>query len=168
VNRKILQVALWFCAIAVLAAIFLLSSQPGDVSTDLSNEFMGLVFSRVWPAYNSLRDAEKLVLWSQWSKIVRKWGHFCVFALLGFFLYAATRVSKLKKPAPFTAGTSFLYAASDELHQLFVPGRTGQFNDVLIDFSGSVFGIAICAAIFRAYYFVKNFANKIGSGRERK
>ena len=162
-NRKILQVALWICVLAVLGAIFLLSAQPGDVSTDLSNEFIGMVFSRIWPVYSTLRDSEKIALWAQWSRIVRKWGHFCIFATLGFFLYAATRVSKFKKiskPAPFTACASLVYAASDELHQRFVPGRSSQFTDVLIDFSGAVFGAAICAAIFRAHRLIKNFKKK--------
>ena len=36
---------------------------------------------------------------------------------------------------------SVLYACSDEFHQLFVPGRSGQFIDVCIDSSGALFGI---------------------------
>ena len=36
-----------------------------------------------------------------------------------------------------------LYASTDELHQLFVPGRSGQVNDVLIDGCGAVIGALI-------------------------
>ena len=32
----------------------------------------------------------------------------------------------------------FLYACTDEFHQLFVPGRSGNFRDVIIDTSGGV------------------------------
>ena len=35
------------------------------------------------------------------------------------------------------------YAISDEVHQLFVPGRAGQVRDVLIDSAGSLLGIII-------------------------
>ena len=33
-----------------------------------------------------------------------------------------------------------LYAISDEIHQIFVPGRSGQFSDVLLDSAGAVIG----------------------------
>ena len=35
---------------------------------------------------------------------------------------------------------SFLYAATDEFHQLFVPGRSGEFKDVMIDTVGAATG----------------------------
>ena len=37
----------------------------------------------------------------------------------------------------------FLYACSDEIHQLFVPGRSGMFTDVLIDTGGAVTGMLV-------------------------
>jgi VanZ family protein len=37
----------------------------------------------------------------------------------------------------------FLYAASDELHQVFVPGRTGQISDVVVDVAGAVAGLTL-------------------------
>ena len=39
-----------------------------------------------------------------------------------------------------------VYAASDEIHQLYVPGRAGQFRDVLIDSAGVLLGICIYRA----------------------
>ena len=39
-----------------------------------------------------------------------------------------------------------IYAISDEIHQLFVPGRAGQVRDVLIDSAGSLLGIIIVMA----------------------
>jgi VanZ family protein len=35
--------------------------------------------------------------------------------------------------ALYAMAITFLYACSDEFHQLFVPGRAGRFTDVLID-----------------------------------
>ena len=35
-----------------------------------------------------------------------------------------------------------LYAASDEIHQLFVPGRSGQLSDVILDSAGALEGVA--------------------------
>ena len=41
-----------------------------------------------------------------------------------------------------------IYAFSDEIHQLFVLGRSGEFRDVLIDFCGSILGYFIINRFF--------------------
>lgn len=41
----------------------------------------------------------------------------------------------------FSLLVTFLYACTDEFHQLFVPGRAGRFTDVLIDCTGA---LALC------------------------
>ena len=40
-----------------------------------------------------------------------------------------------------------LYAASDEIHQLFVPGRSGQLSDVILDSAGALAGVAAFTVI---------------------
>ena len=45
--------------------------------------------------------------------------------------------------------TVFIYACTDEFHQLFVPGRSGQFTDVLIDTAGGLIGL-VCILILTA------------------
>lgn len=40
-----------------------------------------------------------------------------------------------------------LYAASDEIHQLFVPGRSGQLSDVILDSAGALAGVAVFTVI---------------------
>ena len=41
------------------------------------------------------------------------------------------------------------YAASDELHQLFVPGRAGRLSDIGIDAAGALLGIALLLFVLR-------------------
>ena len=43
--------------------------------------------------------------------------------------------------------TAALYAATDEVHQLFVPGRSGQVSDVLLDSAGAIAGLALLGGI---------------------
>ena len=43
----------------------------------------------------------------------------------------------------------FLYACSDEIHQLFVPGRSGEARDVLIDTLGACLGVSFYYLVFR-------------------
>ena len=47
----------------------------------------------------------------------------------------------------------FIYACTDEYHQTFVKGRTGQFTDSLIDTAG---GFVSCLI----YYLINKFLNK--------
>ena len=74
-----------------------------------------------------------------WDTLLRKGAHVFEFAVLGALLARAT--GRLL-PA-FVLGV--LYAASDEVHQHFVPGRDGNPLDVAIDAAG----VAIGAALFR-------------------
>ena len=55
-----------------------------------------------------------------------------------------------------------LYAISDEIHQLFVPGRAGQVRDVLIDSSGSFLGIFLVMLFVRFLRKIRN-KNKINN-----
>jgi len=42
-----------------------------------------------------------------------------------------------------------LYAISDETHQIFVPGRSAQISDVLIDSVGAIVGILMYLVLAR-------------------
>ena len=55
---------------------------------------------------------------------------------------------------------SFLYACTDELHQIFVPGRSAQFRDVLIDTLGASFGIAITYLTIKFFAKIKTCSDK--------
>lgn len=53
----------------------------------------------------------------------------------------------LRKTALVAWGCAALYAATDEVHQLFVPGRAGLFTDVLIDATGAAIGLLLAGSI---------------------
>lgn len=56
-------------------------------------------------------------------------------------------LSTLRKAALVAWGAATLYAATDEFHQLFVPGRAGLFTDVLIDATGAAIGLLLAGSI---------------------
>jgi len=64
--------------------------------------------------------------------IFKKSAHFIEYTILFLLWYRALGVKNPFKAIVF----SLIYAFSDEIHQLFVPGRTGNLRDVGIDFSG--------------------------------
>jgi VanZ family protein len=70
-----------------------------------------------------------------WDLVLRKLAHTAEFALLGLLLARALR----RDGIALAAGVA--YAASDELHQHFVPGRVGSPLDVGIDAVGVALGV---------------------------
>ena len=77
--------------------------------------------------------------------IVRKTAHFCEFALLGCLtLWCGYLLNKniVKLLLP-VGGVCLAVAIIDEIIQIFSPGRSCQFSDVILDLSGS-----ICGAVF--------------------
>ena len=81
--------------------------------------------------------------------LIRKCCHLTEYAVLALLLWRALHLSKNKLPAwswPKVGGTLllvFLYAASDEFHQSFVPTRTALVSDVFIDTAGGAIGLLV-------------------------
>ena len=75
--------------------------------------------------------------------LLRKFAHFAEFFLLGIelSLLSILNFGRKVKPCVFAAAAALFVAAADEFIQLF-SGRHASIADVLLDFSGSVFGIA--------------------------
>jgi len=48
-----------------------------------------------------------------------------------------------------------VYAATDEFHQLFVPGRSGQVKDVLLDSCGAAVGVLILMLVAALIRFIR-------------
>lgn len=80
--------------------------------------------------------------------IVRKSAHFLEFAGLGFLFNISFYQSKKKKMLIVSLLASSLYALSDEIHQLFVEGRSCQISDWLLDSCGALFGTIAFLVLF--------------------
>jgi VanZ family protein len=72
-----------------------------------------------------------------WDLVFRKIAHFCEYAILGALLLRA-----LGREVPAIAAGA-AYAATDELHQHFVPGRHAAVRDVAIDAAGVLAGVLL-------------------------
>ena len=78
--------------------------------------------------------------------VVRKGAHMGVFAILSVLLLYALAAGRppARRWIPYAWGLAVVFAISDEVHQLFVPGRNGCVRDVLIDAAGAAIGLAVC------------------------
>ena len=91
--------------------------------------------------------------------LVRKGAHIFAYFVLGILMVNALRqvnLSKFKfnRPATLSIIVCALYAASDEFHQLFISGRSGEIRDIIIDSCAATVGVFIISI------FCKNIANK--------
>jgi len=111
----------WLPAIGWMSVIFALSSISG------------------------LRVSEEVAV----DRPIRTLAHLASYAFLaGLLLFA---MSGLERPRPRHLAAAFaiavLYGVSDELHQTFVPERSGRIEDVAIDAFGVTIGLAIAWVI---------------------
>lgn len=130
----------WISVILWMILIFNLSAQPAVQSGKLSKRITNInikAIKKVTP--NTKLNTKKF------DHIVRKNAHFFIYLGLGIFTIGALRRSGVRgyKCIAFALLICILYAISDEVHQIFVPGRGAQVKDVLIDSAGATVGILI-------------------------
>ena len=118
-------------------------SSENDVKS--SNRSDGFIIRTTEFVLNrKLTTFEKEIYVSRYVGIVRKSAHFTLYYILGltFILFLSEYDLNNKKLLLFTILFVFIYACSDECHQLFVSGRSGEVLDILIDtFGGTVSSI---------------------------
>lgn len=130
--------------------VFNFSNQTGEESSGLSRKVAELFFH----TEEALAIAEP---------IIRKLAHFAEYALGGFLMYLLVDTYPFSKKKKFiiTLLLGIWYAAIDEIHQLFVPARSGTIRDVCIDTLGFTSGILFTK-------FVLFLGNKIKTKKSKK
>ena len=115
----------WGPAILLMAIIFLASATP-------ASDFPGL---------GSL------------DLLVKKGGHMIGYALLAASYHRALNKRKVitKQHLALAICLTVLYAASDEWHQSYTPGRNASFLDIGIDIIGGLIGISAVQWMQRRY-----------------
>lgn len=141
--KKILVLDVVFLVLTVLwcCVIFSFSAEKGETSTDTSGRVCKIVASIFVKDFEDLPQVDQQEIVGNLQLFVRKTAHFTAYALLGFLASMDFRRKKFLKRLGFSTAFVCLYAISDEIHQLFVPDRSGRALDVLIDTTGGVCGI---------------------------
>ena len=141
INISWLQTSSWLLVLSWMILIFSLSAQPAEQSSQLSGGITDTVIETVEKVVPNLSINRDTL-----SHLIRKNAHFFAYLILGILvtnaLYYSTKM-QVKKQIILSFIICVLYAISDEVHQLFVPGRSGEVRDVVIDSSGAGVGIFI-------------------------
>lgn len=129
----------WLPVFVVMALIFYFSHQQGTASSKLSSSITTIVFDIcriLFPFW--MIDFHLL------HSVIRKSAHFTIYFILGVTLIrACTFYFPPIKRSIYAFLIACFYAITDEVHQLFVPGRSGEIGDVLIDSIGACLGIVV-------------------------
>ena len=136
-QKKVIKLIL---VILCMITIFMFSSDKDYESSRKSNSIItGIadVFSK-----KKLSDVEKDKYINKYVFVVRKTAHFTIYLILGILVISLLSEYRILnfKTVLYTLLIVFLYACSDEFHQLFVSGRSSEIGDVLIDSSGGFIG----------------------------
>lgn len=138
-----------FIVILCMMIIFYFSQDTGIQSTKKSDGVILEVSSFLGVHDLSMKEQQFLI--DTFVVPVRKSAHFLIYLVLGITLISFLREFLLSphKLVLISIFLAFLYACSDEVHQLFVIGRSGQFSDVVLDTIGASVGILFYYILFR-------------------
>lgn len=132
-TTKPIQYVFFIFAVSWMVVIFLFSSRNGVESTEDSHDAGFKLGSSFISGFDNWDEDAKLDFAAAIDYPIRKAAHAMEYALLMVFFVGALTI----KRKYFAFFCTVVYAASDEIHQLFVPGRSGRAFDVFVDAMGA-------------------------------
>lgn len=154
-KEMIWRIATTASVVGWMCLIFSFSAQPAVESSQVSSSFSGGLVETVAKIFGIDMTGESVAHVAAVIEYpVRKAAHMTEYAIMGLLSFAFYQSFGIgKKRYLISLLTAAAYAATDELHQLFVPGRSGRISDVCIDTIGVAIGLLIL-------YFVLNLIRK--------
>lgn len=143
--KKILKAVV---LIVWMSVIFYMSSQVADDSTVTTNFVIDIIY-KIYSFIFNKNAIEYTKFAELYFNPIRKLAHFTEFGILGMFTYINIKEYTSRNLVIKSLLLSFLYAASDEIHQIFVKGRCFAIKDILIDTSGALLAILLIHLLHR-------------------
>lgn len=149
-RRKNYIVISWILVVACMIVIFYLSAQTAKDSADLSGSFIRAIF--------------ELIGIELQQEGIRTVAHCLEFMGLSFLMFNAIYATwELKLTPVFAFAGTVMYAITDEIHQIFVPGRAFQLSDILVDSTGALIGVIATFVIFKIIIYIIKRRNENGN-----
>ena len=122
--------------------IFYLSNQTGNISGNNSSSIIYALFDFIYNLFN-LDKTNLNNLVNILDEPLRELMHSFEYLILGLLITNLLKQYKIKTNILIPILLCFIYASTDEIHQLFVPGRSFQYFDILMDMIGSIIGVLL-------------------------
>ena len=138
--------------IAIFVTIFGFSNQNAETSSGLSQKVTNFVVELI-PRIKNMPEPEKENVVDRVESIVRKIAHYSIYTLVGILLMSLMSTYKIKELDRIAVSLiiGVIYASTDEIHQVFVPGRGPQITDVILDSMGVLTGIFIVMLVLKIH-----------------
>lgn len=138
---KVIRFILVLLLILTFGMIFNFSNQDSEKSGSTSQKVTEAITKDI-KAIQELNKNEKARVIDKIEDVIRKIAHFSLYALVGFLLMALFSTYNIneKNKIISTIIIGAIYAISDEFHQSFISGRSGQVSDVFLDTLGVTVG----------------------------
>ncbi|MBR3630029.1 MAG: VanZ family protein [Oscillospiraceae bacterium] len=131
--------------LALMVFIFCMSAQPADDSSLSSRHFTTFAARHLLTNFREFDALTQEQIIEGLSFIIRKTAHFTEYAMLGFLGYLW--LHRIRAGGLIAMGAAVCYAVTDEIHQNFIPGRSCELRDVLVDSSGALCGVIAAFAL---------------------
>ena len=145
----IIPVIIW------MAVVFKFSNEPADLSDKTSSRVTRIIVEIITP--KETPEEENIEIIEKIDPIVRKIAHFTLYAIGGLLIIIYINIYKIedKKKLLYGILAGVIYAETDEIHQIFVPGRSAQISDVILDSMGVATGAIFCMIIIKIFQNIK-------------
>lgn len=147
---------LWALVVYLSIQIFSFSGANGKSSNKTSQTVTKIAMQVVKKVYpESAKD--DTTLFKILHTRIRKTAHFLEFLALAILSSMLCKSYNLSKNTAIIIGLSYviLFAVTDEIHQLFVDGRSGSVKDVMIDSLGALTGVFIYDCVYKFFCYQK-------------
>ena len=155
-NKKL--IISWIFVILWAGLIFFMSSMDTNESNGKSKTIINDVVEKSVETTNGLGVTDKRPSKSKMEQVIeklnyplRKVAHASEYFIFTILILIALKNSDVKGNKKFIIALviCFIYACTDEYHQTFVNGRTGQFSDTLIDTFGGFISCLMYALMMK-------------------
>lgn len=150
-----------------MVTIFYFSHQQGAGSSNISKKVSDIMINII-DIKNEINFEKKEKMVEKLEPYVRKIAHLTIYMLGGLLLISCINTYKISNNKSIISSSciGIFYAITDEIHQLFVNGRSGRLVDVLIDSIGVFIGIVAYLIIIKIVKNRKCKLNKKETGGE--
>lgn len=147
--KYIILIIIW------MIIVFMFSMENGNKSANTSKTTTIKIVNIITKNL-SITEQEKNDIVDKLDPIIRKLAHYTLYTIGGILIinYTDKLDIEKRKKIIYAIIIGILYAITDEIHQYFVPSRSGRILDVCIDTAGVITGIVI-------FIMVKDILNKI-------